>query len=343
MRKSEKRKWMWTILLVVSLCTGCGASGGGTKDALMTESDYVSNVSNTMGISEEYGGSESLDMESSAESGQAEILDGRKLIETVSLEVETKDFEQLMSVLNARIQELGGYVEDMDTYNGSSYSDYHSMRSANLTVRIPNGQMDNFLNTVSDNGNIVRRSGNIKDVTLSYVDMESRRNALRTEQSRLMEFLDRAETIEEIITIEERLSEVRYQLESMESQLRTLDNLIDFSTIHISISEVRDLTPIAEPTVWERISEGFRKSVADIGDGMLELGIWFLVHLPYLAIWGILIGILVLLLRRHRANKKKKLEERLRTSAPPVPDLYRQEEQKMRNEQKEQQDEEKKS
>lgn len=325
MKKSEKRKLVWVFVLAMLLCTGCGASGGGTKDAMTAETNSAPGASYTMGISEEYVGSESADMAPSAESGRAEISDGRKLIETVNLEVETKEFEELMGVLNGRIQELGGYVEDLDTYNGSSYSGTRGMRSANLTVRIPAGQLDDFINTVSDNGNIVRHSGNIKDVTLSYVDMESRRNTLRTEQSRLLEFLDRAETIEEIITIEERLSEVRYQLESMESQLRALDNQIDFSTIHINISEVQDLTPVVEPTVWKRISEGFGESVADIGDGMLEFGIWFLVHIPYLVIWGIVLALIVLCWRRHRVKKQKKLEERLRTSAPPAPFSHRQE------------------
>ena len=67
-------------------------------------------------------------------------------------------------MLEERIQELDGYVEAMDTYNGSSYSGYNSNRSAHLTVRIPSGKLDGFLDTVSDIGNIVRRHNNVEDV-----------------------------------------------------------------------------------------------------------------------------------------------------------------------------------
>ena len=66
--------------------------------------------------------------------------------------------------------------------------------------------------------------------------------------------MEKAESIEDIITIEQRLSNVRYQIESMEAQLRTYDNKVDYSTVHLDVSEVKELTPVHEETLWERIS-----------------------------------------------------------------------------------------
>lgn len=244
----------------------------------------------------------------------AGVREGRKLIQTVGLEVETKEFEQMMSSLETQVEELGGYIENMETYNGSSYSGYVSSRYANLTIRVPNGKLDSFLQTVSDIGNVVRRNDSVEDVTLSYVDMESRRNTLRTEQERLLEFLERAETIEEIITLEERLSEVRYQLESMESKLRTMDNLIDYSTVELNVSEVRELTDMQEkePGPGKRIADGFMRSLRDIGDGVMELAIWFLTHIPYLVIWGIVIAVIAVCCKKARAKRIRKKEEKER-------------------------------
>ncbi len=324
LRRIISRKGVTAVLLAfaAALCTGCGAAKDGagfaqTADINTTAESY------SMGGSfyeEETGVDTSYD---STDYGKGTdnkgLLEGRKLIRTVELEVETREFEQTMSVLETQIQELGGYVESMDTYNGSSYSGYNTNRSAHLTVRIPGEKLSGFLKTMADIGNIVRRYDNVEDVTLSYVDMESRRNTLRTEQSRLLEFLDKAETIEEIITIEQRLSEVRYQLESMESQLRTIDNLVDYSTVEIGISEVKELTPVEEPAVWERISEGFGESLLSIGHGTLEFGIWFLVHIPYLVIWGVIITAIVLMIRRHGRKKRKRLEEQLKMNAPAEP------------------------
>lgn len=76
-----------------------------------------------------------------------------------------------------------------------------------------------------------------------------------------MTYLEQAESIEEMMTIESRLSDIRYQLESMESQLRTYDSQIEYSTVSLYISEVVELTPVEtkEQTTWERISEDFTK------------------------------------------------------------------------------------
>lgn len=302
------------ILAAFSL-TGCGASAydnGASEIAAEAADSSTSNASYAAGgaIYEEATEIE----DAKTESDGTGIMDDRKLIQTVGLEVETQEFEQIMSALESQVQELGGYIERMDTYNGSSYSEYVNMRHADLAIRIPSERLNGFLQTVSDISNIVRRYDNVEDVTLSYVDMESRRNTLRTEQSRLLEFLDKAESVEEIIALEERLSEVRYQLESMESQLRTIDNLVEYSTVNISISEVRELTVIIEeePSVWERTAGGFMESLRSIGNGIVEVCIWFVVHIPYLVIWAVVITGIVLACKKYRRMRLKKKEEKNR-------------------------------
>ena len=89
----------------------------------------------------------------------------------------------------------------------------------------------------------------------------------QTEQERLLQLLEQAESIEDIITIEQRLSDVRYQLESMESQLRSYDNQVDYSTVYLYIDEVEVYTPVEEETTWERISAGFMDSLKEYRRG----------------------------------------------------------------------------
>lgn len=315
LRGGQKKRHaaVWFMALLITFCTGCGASSGGTAGDMMMTENNSGNLSYDMGGSVHGEGGEA---ETGTASPDAGVEDGRKLIETVKLEVETREFGEMMSALETQVQNLGGYIESMDSYNGSSYSDSDGRKNASLTIRLPSTETDNFLETVAEAGNIVRRNDTVEDVTLSYVDMEGRRDTLRTEQSRLLAFLDKAETLEDIITLEERLSEVRYQLESMESKLRTMDNLIEYSTVIINISEVQELTPVENPTAWERITNGFADSVGSIVHGVQELLIWILVRIPYLAIWGILIAVVVRLIRKHSKKKKEKLEELLRRTAP---------------------------
>lgn len=288
--------------------SGNGAAGGVSYDK---DAVYDMEYAETEGVS--YDSKTVMDPVAVPEEGNnGAALDqsrSRKLIKTVELEMETKEFERMMSELETQIQDLGGYIENLETYNGSSYSSHRSSRWANLTIRIPETALSGFLQNMSEIGNVVRRSDSVEDVTLSYVDMESRRDTLKAEQERLLELLEQAETVEDMIALEERLSNVRYGLESMESQLRTIDNQVDYSTVYLNLSEVKELTPVEEKTDLQRITEGFADSLKDIGNGIKESAIWFVIHIPYLVIWVAVIAALVLILRKRRKKRREKKAE----------------------------------
>lgn len=243
-----------------------------------------------------------------------QVSSGRKLIKNVNLSVETREFDVMMPALEARVRELGGYVEDLETYNGSRYSGNKNIRYANLTVRIPQPRLDDFVGSVSEIGNVVRRTDSVNDVTMTYVDTESRRNALKTEYDRLLELMERAETLEEILTLEDRLTTLRYQLESMESQLRTMDNQVDYSTVRLSVSEVEELAPAVdepeeEKSVWERISSGFAESLREVQENVTDAFVEFLSNVPYTLTWLVPLLIVILVavgIFRGRRKKKRK-------------------------------------
>lgn len=232
----------------------------------------------------------------------------RKLIRNVTLEVETETFEELLATVGEKTQNFGGYIEESYTYNGSNYYGRGS-RNASLTIRIPAEKLDEFLSAVSEDSNVISRNESVSDVTLQYVDMESHKKALQAEQDRLLELLDEAETIEDIISLESRLSEVRYQIESMESQLRTMDNQVNYSTIYLYINEVAKLTPVKEQTVWEKISTGFANSLYQVGNGFVDLGIGFVIALPYLVVWAVILLVIGMLIRLGIKRIKRKMHK----------------------------------
>ena len=309
-----------TAGMVFSL-TACGSATGGKYGISdLMDADFVVSSSNETAAAsaESYDSGFGTDTagkyaENAAGTDTAVTEEGavsaatteRKLIKNVDMNVETREYDKLLASVENKVTELGGYIESLDAYNGSSYYNYRSTRNANMTIRIPKDRLDEFLNTVSDLGNVTSRSENVQDVTLTYVDLESHRDALQTEQERLLQLLEQAESIEDIITIEQRLSDVRYQLESMESQLRSYDNQVDYSTVYLYIDEVEVYTPVEEETAWERISAGFMDSLKSIGEGMKEAAIWFVIHIPYLVIWAIVIVILVLILKKIKKRTKR--------------------------------------
>ena len=298
--------------------TGCGASDSSdykSQEAMATNSASGTVYAEDSYAYAEYATTDGLTM--GTDSGSANSLQtvdsSRKLIKTVNMNVETQDFEQLMTTIQTQVTELGGYIENMNTYNGSAYSAYRTTRSSDMTIRIPKNQLDSFLNTVSGISNVVRRTDSVEDITLTYVDLESHRDVLEAEQERLLEFLAQAETVEDMITLESRLSDVRYQLESMESQLRTFDNQVDYSTVYLTVEEVEVLTPVEEETTWERISNGFAESLDNVGKGFVEFGIWFVVNLPYMIVVSVLIAaftlVLYVVIKRATGPKKGKKQQ----------------------------------
>ena len=158
-------------------------------------------------------------------------------------------------------------------------------------------------------GNITYESESVEDVTLKYVDLSSHKKMLVAEQERLMELLENAGSMEDIITIESRLSEVRYQIESMESQLRTFDNQVDYSTVHINVEEVERYTPQPEKSTWERIKSGFAENVYRVTNGIKNFAIEFVIAIPIMIIWVIGIAVAILLGRKILKKKRQRKEK----------------------------------
>lgn len=316
------------ILAITAVITACGSAGGGAKTmsleaapaAVAEEIVYEDSMAYDTAaydggvVLRNEAGAASYDYEVAeaaeepvSEEGYAEGQSGqdavapetsRKLIKTVNILAETEDFDTLVPGLQKQVEALGGYIEYISVYDVHSYyveDQQVKQRCANVTARVPKEKLDGFLAQVGEQTNITSRSENVEDVTLQYVDLESHKKALVTEQERLLALMEKAETVEDIIAIEGRLSEVRYQLESMESQLRTYDNRIDYSTVELSITEVRKYSPPQEATVWQRIQSGFMKSLDDIGFGIRDFAIRFVIDIPYIVLWlaGIAVAVIV--------------------------------------------------
>lgn len=244
----------------------------------------------------------------SGETTSTALPENRKWIVTVYMNAETEDLDAAIADIDAQIVSMDGYVEDQSIYNGSAY-ELQRYRNANLTIRIPVQQVDTFTDKVSGIANVVHKEKNLEDITLTYNATESRVKALETEQTRLLELLAEAENMSDLLEIEARLSDVRYELEQVTSQLRLYNNQIDFATIHLNLSEVQEYTPVEEPTLWERISGGFMDSIEGLKEGTVDLFVWLIVSSPYLAVFGVLAAIVVVLVKKLPKRKSKKAKE----------------------------------
>ena len=237
---------------------------------------------------------------------QTALPTNQKLIRKIWLDAETEDMDALLSSVEERIGQLEGYVEARQIRNGSANAG-RRYRYAELTVRIPADRLDSFVDHVEAASNITSTRETTDDVTLSYVENESRVIALETEQTRLLELLAKAETMNDILQIESRLTDIRSQLEKVKSQLRLYDNLVNYGTVYLNITEVTEYTPVTEPeTMWQRMSAGIRDSWKDMVEGLEDALVFFVVALPHLLPWAVVAAIVIVLLRARRKRKAKK-------------------------------------
>lgn len=325
MKKNKKRYLAWMLAALTLLCAvGCGAGGSSSADKAgpaagapsmnsasyesaaydtATEEEIAYEMQEEAGVTTDAGGA--VTSENSIEPAPET---GRKLIRTVYLEMQTKEFDTVIEGLTAKVKEMGGYVES-SSIGGYSYY-YENTRSAYFTARVPSDKLDQFVEQVSGFGNVTHKNESVEDVTLQYVDTENRKKALETTQDRLLELLEKAENMEDLLTIESKLSEVRYELENYGSSLRFLDNKIDYSTVNVDITEVERITESRERTFFEEIRDRFGDNLYAVGRGLRGFVIWFIGSLPILAIWAVVIAGVVLLLRKLYGGKKDRKNKR---------------------------------
>lgn len=275
---------LFSVLAVATLIfAGCGngsnkSSGGAYADEIAPGADGKGNVE----VSES-------------------SLENRKIIETVSYTAQTKEFDSFVSALQEKILSAGGYIES-STFYGKEYNSSDSRRAI-IKARIPQKESADFSSYIENNSNVTRKEISTDDITLKYVDVQSRISALESEKTSLEAMLDKADSIDSLLKIKSQLTDVIYQLDSYKSQLRTYDNLVDYSTVNITVSEVRRFSDTENTGVWQQIGENLSENFASVGNFLVNAFIFIVSALPYILLVSVP-GIVVLIIIF--AHKKKK-------------------------------------
>lgn len=325
------KKYPWSsrfriiTALFFSICilmlNACGASSKSSTTGAYSETYAAAATTAAYDSEAGYGYGENAEMSSGQEAPEQTHSDsgnsngagditatGRKLIRQVDLSVETQTFDEFISQLGERIAQLGGYIEQSEISGNSIWSgDRAPSKYASVTARIPSSKLDAFVTAVKSNSNVTRQSEQTEDVTLRYSDIESRKKSLEIEQERMWVLLEKADTLESVITLEQRLSEIRYELESYESQLRLYDNQVEYSIVNLSVMEVTasDQTPIEPESMGTQIQKGFAKTLGRVTGAIRALFIGIVTTSP---IWflPLLVCLCALLIYRKKGLPKKK-------------------------------------
>ncbi len=272
------------MLLALSACAGAGSSSSApSSDAFLPEPEAVEAPAAAFDAPE--GGP--LDLSSAANAGASRVYsdENAKLIRRAGIELQTTDFAAAEAALDALVAEQEGYYESAQVQGGGYYDPYN-YRYGSYVVRVPSGRYSSFLEAVGTVGHVVRLEQSSEDIGEVYFDTESRLQALQIKRERLLALLEQAATMQDIIDLENALSDVEYQIEQYSTELRRYDGLVDYATITLSLDEVRRVEGGAgeKDTLGVRLAAAFSEGLTGFGESLGNFAVWCAYHFLLLVI-----------------------------------------------------------
>lgn len=307
------------VVITLSFCA-CGSSSDFIADSTADYSYTEPAAAPAVGMmAAEYesdaGGLAANDaMPDFPDSGSSDISPD-KIIYSADATVETTEFDETIAGLNELIAQYDGWIE-ASSVNGSNYYNKSrgnaSNRSASYTVRIPSENFQTLMNSLSTLGNIPYTHTYTQNVTAQYYDTQARMKAYETQEAKLLEMMELAESVEDIIAIEEKLTDVRYMIESLQSSLNNWDRRVNYSTVDITVKEVSAYTPSAPVKVsyGERLINSFVASVKGAVEFFKDLLVFIVSMIPTLVILAVLFFVFRPLFRKLCPKWKEKREAR---------------------------------
>lgn len=296
---------MLLTIFCLTVAAGCSSSKSGSvsRSAVSPASGAEYAAADAAGLTD--GKQEASTAASNAASQPAS--DSRKVIKSADLVLQTVRYDESNEKLESLVSSFGGYIESSSVQGDASGDD--KLRSASYTVRVPSDRLEEFLAGAGDIGSVVSKSITGQDVTQNYFDSETRLKTLRAEQDRILELMGKAEKIDDVLAIEQRLTEVQNEIEQLTGQLKQWDSLISLSTVTITVREVAAITAPPAKGLGGQLVSIFRASLNALREVFRTLLLAVTAALPFLAV-ATVIAATVLFLRR-------KFGKRTGRSVPP--------------------------
>ena len=291
--------------LVFAAGAGVGRLGGNEKNVARTAYDYDYGASDTYeaypqedAVALYENSAPALGARSAAEKGAANdstAEDEKKIVRNAWLTLKTERFDEAVSALCGQIEQAGGVVESRDISGAKNAS-----RSASLTLRVPSDMLDGVLSGAGEWGEVTREQTSAVDMTSTYTDNASRLESARAKKRQLDALYEKAETMEDIITLTDAIFDVQEEIEWLEGQNRRIDNQASMATLYVTINEKSSAVAAKQPLLT-RMGEEFIEGMENFGEFVFAAVLGLIYALPWAAVAAVVIA-----LARRWVRKKKK-------------------------------------
>ncbi len=171
--------------------------------------------------------------------GAAATLE-RKIIFTANLSLSADDVSTSFNEVGRLARSAGGFIEKSSLAQRKTGDDEEERQYGSLTIRVPSGAYQDVLGSLRTLGGtkLDREDSGSNEVTEEYADLQSRLRNLERTEAQYLKLLEQAKTIQEIITVNDRVDGIRAQIEQVQGRLKLYDDLTDLATISVSLSPV---------------------------------------------------------------------------------------------------------
>jgi hypothetical protein len=285
------KKVLILFLLVIFCVSGCGSSS--SKDAASVESQQNAAPAGQDGMSQSIAG----DLSESEVGASAAQLTDRKIILNAEVRIRVEDIEGVCEKIKDKTMELKGYLNDYSVHT----NEYNA--NADISLKVPSPNYQEMLDFVIEQGKSDYKREYTNDVTTQYIDLEARMKVLRAEEESLLNLLNQAKTVEEILKIRTQITSTRQERESLEGQFKALSNSVEYATINVSIYKPRNSDANVNmenlnifSRSWSGLIYGLNSLTAKVGN----IIVFFFTALPTLILLGIIVFAVIYIKRRRK-------------------------------------------
>jgi anti-sigma factor RsiW len=240
-----------------------------------------------------------------SESGQLAAPEsvGPMVVQTASLSIVAKNYDEANAAVQRLVTAHGGYIEKLDAKAQSGDS-----RSLSVALRVPAKELEGLLVDLRKLGHVEEESKSNEEVSAEYVDLQARLKVAQATERRLVELLGaRTGRLEDVLDVERELARVRAEVESMQGQSALMLHRVSYATVQVELSEEYHQKLQSQSSMGTKLRNALLAGVQNLLDGIVALLIFVLNYGLSILFWLALFMTPVWLIwRRLRARQLAK-------------------------------------
>lgn len=241
--------------------------------------------------------SASMTRGAAADTEAAPAATEKKIIRTASMTITTQTYEDSLAALKSSCEGLGGWIES-SSENTNSYS---GLRTAYLTLRVPQSGLDSYLAGTEELGRVTSRSESAQDVTESYQDTRARLDTQLALMERLQALITESGDLSDLLALESQIADTQYTIDRLQSSLNTTDRQVTYSTVDVTLREEKtaqltDTTVSFGERILSAIQVGCETLVGFLGD----MVVFLVAAAPFIGIVVAAYIVVRIIKRRHK-------------------------------------------